>query len=84
MIDTIRTTTVRNLLHRIRGEFLEMPGLSLTPDQARRLWAVDRQTCSRVLAKLVRTGFLRRRRDGSYIRQSGCPDAAFATGASRG
>lgn len=57
------------LLCRARGEYLEMPGLSLTIEQAQRLWALDHRTCSHVLSHLARAGFLRRRPDGSYIRQ---------------
>ena len=60
--------TGRDLLSRARGEYLEMPGLSLTLEQAQRLWALDCATCSRVLSSLVRAGFLRQRRDGSYVR----------------
>ena len=77
MTEESRVMTSRNLLSRARGEYLEMPGLSLTLQQAQRLWALDRGTCSGVLSNLVRTGFLRRRRDGSYIRQGPGPDAAF-------
>lgn len=55
---------------RIRGEFLEMPGLCLTAHQAARLWAVDRGTSERVLDSLVSTGFLARTRDGAYLRTS--------------
>jgi hypothetical protein len=43
---------------RIRAEFLEMPGLSVTCQQAQRLWGVDRDTCSRLIASLVDEGFL--------------------------
>jgi hypothetical protein len=46
------------LLTRIRNEFLEMPGLCLTGEQARRLWNLDRSMCEAVLAALVREGFL--------------------------
>lgn len=63
------TTTTRDLLSRACGEFLEMPGLCLTVDQAQRLWALDRDTCSGLLSHLVRAGFLRQRHDGSYIRR---------------
>jgi len=55
-------------LARIRGEFLEMPGLRLTPGQARRLWGLDAPACDAALATLVRTGFLRIGRDGAYRR----------------
>ncbi len=57
------------LFSRVRGEYLEMPGLSLTLEQAQRLWALDRSRCSRLLKDLEETGFLRRRRDGSYVRR---------------
>ena len=55
---------------RIRGEFLEMPGLRLTPQQASRLWAVDRATSEGVLTRLTLTGFLSRTREGAYLRAS--------------
>jgi len=55
-------------LTRIRGEFLEMPGLHLTPGQARRLWGLDALACDEALSALVRTGFLRIGPDGSYRR----------------
>jgi len=35
---------ITSVLHRIRSEFLEMPGLRLTPAQAARLWGMERQT----------------------------------------
>ena len=77
MTEESRFRTSRHLLSRARGEYLEMPGLSLTLEQAQRLWALDRRTCSGVLSNLVQNGFLRQRRDGSYIRQGAGPDAAF-------
>ena len=39
------------LLRRIRSEFLEMPGLRLSREQAQRLWALDAATCDRVLER---------------------------------
>jgi hypothetical protein len=55
-------------LQRIRGEYLEMPGLRLTVKQAQRLWALDEETCVRSLEHLVNTRFLARAQGGSYIR----------------
>jgi hypothetical protein len=54
------------LLTRVRGEFLEMPGLRLTRDQARRLWGLDDGTCALVLDILTRRGFLLCGSDGRY------------------
>jgi hypothetical protein len=56
------------MLRRIRGEFLEMPGLRLTCAQAQRLWGLDEQTCRRVLDRLVAAQFLWRPADGAYAR----------------
>jgi len=47
-----------DMLQRVRAEFLEMPGLRLTREQARRLWAVDEALCDAILATLVETRFL--------------------------
>ena len=46
------------MLQRVRAEYLEMPGLSLTTDQAARLWAVDRSLACLLLERLVTSGFL--------------------------
>ena len=54
------------IARRVCGEFLEMPGLTLTHAQACRLWGLDPQTCSRVLNLLTVEGFLHRGRDGRY------------------
>jgi DNA-binding IclR family transcriptional regulator len=56
-------------LRRIRGEYLEMPGLCLTPAQAQRLWGLDRPTCEHLLDTLVSSRFLARTRDGSFVRE---------------
>jgi hypothetical protein len=58
------------LLHRVRSEFLEMPGLRLTPAQAARLWALDRQMSERLLVGLTISGFLLKNREGAFVRAS--------------
>jgi hypothetical protein len=63
----------QTLLDRIRGEFLEMPGLHLTPAQAARLWSLDRPTSDRILGELVDAGFLLRGRGGAYLLASVTP-----------
>jgi hypothetical protein len=57
-----------NLVERIRSEFIEMPGLRLTPAQAARLWGMDDASCHRVIATLVRTAFLRWTAGGMVVR----------------
>lgn len=58
------------LFHRVRSEFLEMPGHRLTPAQAARLWAIDRPTSEHILDTLTVAGFLLRTREGAYLRAS--------------
>ena len=55
------------LLTRIRGEFMEMPGLRLTSAQAARLWAIDHRTSEWILDGLTTAGFLLRNRQGAYL-----------------
>jgi hypothetical protein len=56
------------LLHRICGEYVEMPGLRLTLKQAQRLWGLDEETCARLLGALVEARFLVRNGQGAYAR----------------
>jgi hypothetical protein len=58
------------ITERVRGEFREMPGLSLTLAQACRLWSLEAATCADVLSHLVNTGFLCQRADGAFCRSS--------------
>ena len=57
-------------VERAKADFLEMPGLKLTGDQARRLWALDVAVCSAVLAALVEARFLVRTGNASFTRAS--------------
>ena len=57
-------------IQRIRGEYLEMPGLRLTLPQAQRLCGVDRGLCEMVLNALVETKFLAVSPAGVYARLS--------------
>jgi len=56
------------VLRRVQGEFLEMPGLRLTDAQARRLWGLDAASCDALLGALVDAKFLFRTRDGAFMR----------------
>jgi hypothetical protein len=62
---------MQDVVRRVRGEFLEMPGLRLTPQQARRLWLLDEQSCEAILGALVKARFLARTRDGAFVLQDG-------------
>lgn len=60
-----------SLRRRVRGEFMEMPGLRLAPVQAARLLAIDPRLSESILNGLVADGFLCRTRDGAYLRATG-------------
>ena len=64
---TVHDDGITPLLHRVRSEFLEMPGLRLTSTQAARLWALDRRMSERILDGLAMAGFLSRNREGAYL-----------------
>jgi hypothetical protein len=60
--------TIEELLNRLRAEFLEMPGMRLTPEQAQRLLGLEQGLCQTVLDSLVHARFLRVSADGRYAR----------------
>jgi len=55
------------LVRRVRSEFLEMPGLCLTFDQAQRLWSLESRTCEALFSSLIDSRFLRRTDDGLFV-----------------
>jgi hypothetical protein len=59
-----------NTLGRLRAEYLEMPGLRLTLEQAQRLCGVERSLCKKLLDALVDAKFLCVKSDGAYARTS--------------
>jgi hypothetical protein len=62
-------TLTRGLLLRIRGEYLEMPGLRLTLHQAMRLFNLDALTCDVALRTLAEDGFLWQTPQGAFVRR---------------
>ena len=56
------------LTQRIREEFDEAPGLQITVEEGVRFWALDAETCAKVLSALHQAGFLVRTQDGRYHR----------------
>ena len=53
---------------RVRDEFAALPGLSLTAEQARLVFDLDREMCDRILHALVTEGFLSKTPLGTYTR----------------
>ena len=67
-IGLLGETTIAEWLQLIRAEYAEVPGLQLTKSQVQDLWALDPWVCDALLNALVDAGFLRRTRDGAYVR----------------
>jgi hypothetical protein len=57
----------------IQMDYMEMPGLRLTPQQGRRLWTLPLDPCHAALDTLVATGFLAKTDDGQYLHRGGAP-----------
>lgn len=62
------TSRERDCLAQIVEQYLEMPGLSLTVPQARRLFGLTPEACAHHLQQLVQQGFLQRNPHGLYVR----------------
>jgi hypothetical protein len=62
---------IDEVLQRIQGEYVEMPGLRLTTAQAQRLWGLERDICDALLGALVDAKFLSQTRDGAFVRMDG-------------
>lgn len=60
-------------LRRIEAEYLDVPGLKLTAEQASRFWQFDAARSEALLESLVEAGVLYRARDGSYLLLTGTP-----------
>jgi hypothetical protein len=79
----MNTPASPHVLQRIRSEYLEMPGLTLKPEQVQRLCGVERALCAAALETLVEIGFLSMRADGTYARERN-PDISRARPAKAG
>jgi two-component system, cell cycle response regulator DivK len=58
----------RAALERVRHEFAALPGLALTPEQARLIFGLNRDATERILLTLVSEGFLSRTSQGAFRR----------------
>jgi hypothetical protein len=70
MTTTRNDTSASDLARRVRGEFMEMPGLRLNVPQAQRLWGLDAVRCEAVLDELVEGGVLARSDRGYSLRRN--------------
>lgn len=66
-----RSAALEQVATRVRAEYLEMPGLCLTREQARCLWALEPDVCNQVLEYLVESGFLVETAHATFVRADG-------------
>jgi len=58
---------ISQLARRIRSEYREMPGMTLTLAQARRLWHLDETICEQIFEALLKSGFLHRTWRNTFV-----------------
>ena len=58
----------QRVLERLRGEYLEIPGLKLRIEQVQRFCGIEQTMCTLVLDALVKASFLSLNSDGTYMR----------------
>ncbi|MCC7417862.1 MAG: hypothetical protein IT176_12055 [Acidobacteria bacterium] len=63
-----RTRINDDILNRLKGTFLEVPGTTLTVDEAARLCGLGVPESGALLDRLKESGFLIARPDGSFVR----------------
>ncbi len=59
---------VCDCLKLVQAEYLEMPGLHLSKQQARRLWNLDPRSCDAIFDALEASHFLKRIGSNAYVR----------------
>ncbi len=59
---------VESVSQRVRAEFEEMPGLTLTVPQASRLFGLEDDMCRTIVERLVQSTFLRWTANGAVTR----------------
>lgn len=65
----VHEDSIERAIALMEAEYREMPGLTLTPEQAKRLLGLDDGTCAVALAALTRRRFLKQTSGGAYLRE---------------
>lgn len=59
---------VEMVTERVRAEFEEMPGMTLTMPQASKLFGIEHEICRTVVERLVTTSYLKWTHSGAVTR----------------
>ena len=70
MIASTLSAPLSGLLQRVREQYSEMPGLTLTKPQAMRLFGVAPSVCAAMFRALVMENFLSCTGDGVFVRST--------------
>ena len=70
----VSPSVIAALSNRVQNAFLDIPDLSMTVDQAQRLFRIDRASCQALFEGLVKSAVVTRRADGAFVRLE--PDAS--------
>jgi len=70
----LSANVIAALIQRLQDVFLDIPGLSMTIEQAQRLFRIDRATCQALFDVLLESAVVTRAPDGSFVRYT--PSAA--------
>jgi hypothetical protein len=62
--------SIKDVIERVRAEYIEMPGLRLRAEQVQRLCGIEQKVCRLVLDTLVHARFLSVNPDGQYRRSA--------------
>ena len=65
-----RSAPLAALLQRVRDQYRDTPGLTLTKPQATRLFGVAPSVCAAMLRALVMENFLSRTGEGLFVRST--------------
>ena len=67
---TVDPEQIKEARTRIEREYLELPGLSLTERQVRKLWGLPGDLCEAALGELLRHDFLVQTAGGTFLRRT--------------
>ena len=67
---TTLSSSIDEIIARLKNLFIEVPGTHLSLDEISRLAGVEQVRCEPILDALVSAGFLTRSRDGRFRRPS--------------
>ncbi len=67
----LQQTGISHMLELIRAEYREMPCLSLTKPQMRRLWGLEAMVCDALVDALVAARVLRKTAADTYVSVDG-------------